>query len=144
MDRASWDRAGIRGCADIRVYVYQTDMVGVVYNSRYLEWFEIGRSELMRERGLPYAEVEARGYSLPVTETQFRIRTPARYDDLVRIETRIGAVRSRQVTFLYEIRRGDALVADGSTTHVPVTHGDGRACGFPAWMSEAFGAGGGH
>jgi acyl-CoA thioester hydrolase len=134
MDRAEWEGAGVRGVTDIRVYVFHTDMVGVVYNSRYLDWFEIGRSELMRDRGLPYAEVERRGYSLPVTETHFRIRSSARYDELIRIETRIGKLGSRSVAFLYEIRSGTTLRAEGTTVHVAVSHQDGKACSFPDWL----------
>jgi acyl-CoA thioester hydrolase len=134
MDRAAWEGATVRGVTKLRVYVFHTDMVGVVYNSRYLDWFEIGRSELMRDRGLPYAAVELRGYSLPVTETHFRIRSSARYDDLVRIETRVGRLASRLVTFLYEVRSDRALLADGMTVHVLVSHEDGRACTFPDWL----------
>jgi acyl-CoA thioester hydrolase len=137
MDRTAWDGATVRGVTDLRVYVFHTDMVGVVYNSVYLEWFEIGRSELMRHRGAAYAEVERRGYSLPVTETHMRFRSAARYDDVVRIETRIGRLRSRVVTFLYEIRCADRLLVEGETMHVPVSHADGRACGFPDWILTA-------
>jgi acyl-CoA thioester hydrolase len=138
MDHRAWADSAIRGIVEARVYVFHTDMVGVAYNSRYLEWFEIGRSELMRECGLSYAEVERRGYSLPVTESSIRFRLPARYDDVVRIETRIGRVRSRVVSFLYEIRRGEALLAEGETVHFLVQHQDGRATTFPEWMMVAF------
>jgi acyl-CoA thioester hydrolase len=139
MDRVAWDNASLRGVTDIRVYVFHTDMVGVVYNSRYLEWFEVGRSELMRERGVPYALVENRGYSLPVTETQFSIRSSARYDDLVTVETRVGRLRRRIVSFLYEVRRGDVVLAHGETVHVPVLHETGKACSFPDWIWVAMG-----
>jgi acyl-CoA thioester hydrolase len=137
MDREAWGGAAIRGVAEARVYVFHTDMVGVVYNSRYLEWFEVGRTELMRDRGLPYAEVERRGCSLPVTQARVQVRCPARYDDVLRIETRIGRLRSRDITFLYEIRCGNSLLAEGETVHVPVNHQDGRAGVFPAWMLGA-------
>lgn len=139
MDRTAWNGAAIRGVTELRVYVFHTDMVGVVYNSRYLEWFEVGRSELMRDRGAPYAEVERRGHSLPVTETHLRFRSAARYDDIVRIETRIGRLRSRTVSFLYEIWCGDRLLVEGETMHVPVSHDDGRACAFPGWILAALG-----
>ncbi len=136
MDRERWNHAQIRGLVAFRVYVLHTDMVGVVYNSRYLDWFEIGRTELMRDRGLAYAEVEGRGYSLPVTEARLQVRAPARYDDLVRIETRVGSVRSRDVTFLYEVRRADLLLAEGETCHSCVDRQSGRATRVPGWLRE--------
>ena len=139
MDRNAWNSAAIRGVVALRVYVFHTDMVGVVYNSRYLDWFEIGRSELMRERGLSYAEVEGRGYSLPVTEARFQVRRPARYDDLIQIETRIGAVRSRDVSFCYEIRCAGVLLAAGETSHCVVDQRTGRAVRVPDWMAESMG-----
>ena len=122
--------------SDIRVRVADTDMMGVVYNSEYLVWFEIGRTEWMRDRGLTYAEVEARGYSLPVTEATFKVRAPGRYDDLLSIETRIGTVRTRQIVFTYRILRGRELLVEGQTIHVPVRHADGRAVNLPVWLSE--------
>jgi acyl-CoA thioester hydrolase len=132
----AWEAATIAGTCEVRVRVADTDMMGVVYNSNYLIWFEIGRSELMRDRGLTYHDVESRGLSLPVTEAFLRVRAPGRYDDLLQVETRVGAVRTRQVAFLYQIRRGRELLVEGETVHVPVRHGDARAVNIPDWLAS--------
>ncbi len=136
----SWDRAAPGGSAEIRVYVSDTDAMGVVYNSNYLTWFEIGRTELLRDRGLTYAEVERRGHSLPVTEAALRIRRSARYDDLLRIETRVGELRTRRIRFLYRIYRGQELLVEGETVHVPVRHADRKVVSFPDWLLGAVSA----
>jgi len=125
------------GCVEVRVRVADTDLMGVVYNSNYLVWFEIGRTELMRRRGLSYADVEARGYSLPVTEAYFKVRLPARYDDLLRVETVVESKRSRNLVFAYEIFRDRTLLVEGRTVHVPMQHSTARAVPLPDWLSAA-------
>jgi acyl-CoA thioester hydrolase len=139
MSRSDWEKASVGGSWEIRVRVADTDMMGVVYNSNLLVWFEIGRTELLRARGIAYREVEARGVSLPVTEAGIKIRASARYDDLLRIETRIGMIRSRQIEFLYRIYRGEELLAEGETVHVPLRHKEARAVNVPAWLREPLG-----
>jgi acyl-CoA thioester hydrolase len=127
---------GPGGSVEVRVRVADTDLMGVVYNSVYLVWFEIGLTELMRDRGISYAEVEKRGYSLPVTEAYLKVRRPARYDDLVRIETRVDRLRSRDLTFAYELFRAGDLLVSGWTTHVAVKHPEGRSASLPEWLVE--------
>jgi acyl-CoA thioester hydrolase len=138
-----WSRATASGKTEIRVRVADTDLMGVVYNGNFLVWFEIGRTELLRDLGLTYAEVEARGYSLPVTEARFRARKPAHYDDKVVVETRLGSLRTREVRFLYRIHRGEDLLVEGETTHVPVCHRNGAAVSIPGWMATVLGRSGG-
>ncbi len=137
MDEQSWQCALPAGVTTLRVYVADTDAMGVVYNGNYLTWFEIGRTELLRERGLTYAEVERRGYSLPVTEATFKVRRPARYDDLVTVETRVAEVRSRTVRFVYRIHRDGQLLVEGDTVHVPVKRSEGRSVTLPDWIRDA-------
>jgi acyl-CoA thioester hydrolase len=137
MEGAVWDRSKVGATTEIRVRVADTDLMGVVYNSNYLIWFEVGRTELIRSRGISYAEVESRGYSLPVIEARFVVRRPARYDDLLQIETRIGQRRSRKVSFLYRICRDAELLVEGETLHVPVAHEGGRATSLPPWLARA-------
>ena len=135
MDEQNWQSGTVRDRTEIRVRVADTDLMGVVYNSNYLVWFEIGRTELIRSRGMSYAEIEKRGFSLPVIEARFVVRQPARYDDLVTIETSVGRLRSRQVTFVYRVHRGGELLVEGETTHVPVEHSEGRAVPLPNWLA---------
>ena len=81
--------------------------MGVVYHAEYLVWCEVGRTDYIRALGLPYAELERRGTALAVAEASIRYHAPARYDDLIRVETRLVEVRSRAITFEYLIRNGE-------------------------------------
>lgn len=126
----------VRGEHFVRVYFADTDVMGVVYHAVYLTWFEMGRTELLRERGLSYAEVEDRGISLPVTEAHFTVRAPARYNDWIRIQTAVLSLRTREVTFGYRILRDDLLLVEGMTMHVPVAKAEGRGTRLPDWLRE--------
>ncbi|MBI4410105.1 MAG: acyl-CoA thioesterase [Gemmatimonadetes bacterium] len=82
--------------------------MGVVYHTHYLIWCEIGRTDFIRERGATYAGLERDGLLLAVAEAQIRFHAPARYDDLIHVETWLERVQSRTVTFGYEIWKADA------------------------------------
>mgnify|MGYP006203687703 CR=1 FL=1 len=90
---------------DFRVRYAETDQMGVVYHANYLVWCEIGRTELIRERFASYAQVERAGALLAVSEATLRFHAAARYDDLIRVVTRVASVRSRAVSFEYVIYR---------------------------------------
>ena len=90
--------------SEFRVRYAETDQMGVVYHAEYLVWCEVGRTDLIRGLGLPYAELERRGTALAVAEATIRYHAPARYDDLIHVETRLTEVRSRAITFDYLIR----------------------------------------
>ena len=92
--------------SEFRVRYAETDQMGVVYHAEYLVWCEIGRTDFIRSLGLPYSELERRGTALAVAEATIRYHAPARYDDLIRVETRLVEVRSRAITFEYLIRKG--------------------------------------
>ncbi|MBI5015450.1 MAG: acyl-CoA thioesterase [Deltaproteobacteria bacterium] len=119
-----------------RVIYGDTDTMGVVYYANYLRFFEVGRNEYMRARGLPYREVEARGFALPVTEARCRYLKPARYDDLLAVETRVTRVKGARVVFSYALRNeaGD-LLADGHTEHAALGP-TGRPGRLPAEIVE--------
>ena len=93
--------------SEFRVRYSETDQMGVVYHAEYLVWCEVGRTDYIRSLGLPYAELERRGTALAVAEASIRYHSPARYDDLIRVETSLVEVRSRAITFDYLIRNGD-------------------------------------
>ncbi len=108
--------------------------MGLVYYANYLVWFEVGRAEFCRQRGFAYRDFELENDAyLAVAEAQCRYRTPARYDDLLLIRTRVEEFRKRTIRFVYEIVRKDPLtiVATGSTLHV-VLDSQGRPKSFPA------------
>lgn len=107
---------------ELRVRYEETDQMGVVYHANYLNWFEIGRTELIREMGITYRELESRGLLLPVVEAEMKFRQPAKYDDIVTIETRIADYSPATMTFESAIMRsnGEAeeLLVSGRTRHV--------------------------
>lgn len=104
---------------ELRVRYGDTDQMGFAYYANYLRWFEIGRAEMLRSMGTSYREVEESGVLLPVMEAGCRYRSPARYDDLVVIETRVEELRRASVRFAYRILRAsdDAELAAGFTEH---------------------------
>lgn len=104
--------SGHRTTVEFRVRYAETDQMGVVYHANYLVWCEIGRTDFIRQSGDSYAELERRGTALAVSDASLRFHAPARYDDLVRVETWVEEVRSRTVAFGYQIFR---VGADGST-----------------------------
>jgi len=105
----------------IRVIYGDTDQMGVVYYANYLRWFEAGRTEFLRAKGLSYADFEARQkLILPVVEAGVSYRQPARYDDLVAVETRLAEARRASARFEYDVRRGKDLLATGFTVHACV------------------------
>ena len=125
----------------LRVRYAETDQAGVVYHSNFLIWFEVGRVELCRSYGFNYRDMEIGADArLPVTEVRVRYRTPALYDDLILIRTRIIEMRSRMITFAYEvIRESDGeMLADGETVHV-VVNSQGRARTFPPEYAKLLG-----
>ncbi len=93
--------------------------MGIAHHSNYLVWFEIGRTDLCRDAGMAYAEIEARGYLLVVTEIGCRYRLPFRYDDEVVIRTTIAEAQSRSMKFAYELYDVEGeLRATGFSLHL--------------------------
>jgi acyl-CoA thioester hydrolase len=103
--------------AQVTVRYAETDMMGIVYHGNYLPWFEIGRTHLLKEHGLPYRQLEAEGYFLPVLEVQAKFLRPALYDDNLTIVTTLREKPGLRITLEYEVRRNDELLATGSTKH---------------------------
>jgi acyl-CoA thioester hydrolase len=107
--------------ASVRVRYAETDQMGVVYHANFLLWFEVGRVELMRALGVEYKQMEKEDdCHIVVADVHCRYHHSARYDEVLRIRTRIAESRNRTVTFSYEvIRDADGKVlANGETTHV--------------------------
>jgi len=106
---------------ELRVIYGDTDQMGVVYYANYLRWFEAGRTEFLRAKGLSYSEFEAREkLILPVAEAGVSYLSPARYDDLVVVETSLALARRASARFTYAVRRGTDLLATGFTVHACV------------------------
>ncbi len=119
----------------LRVRYSETDQMGTFYNSRALEWFECGRTELLRALGLPYAEMEARGIFLPLVEAHVEYIGRARYDDLLQLTTTMtfaGRARARLDVQITHAADGKC-VAKGYTIHAFVDRA-GRPVRPPAWF----------
>ena len=121
-----------------RVIYGDTDQMGVVYYANYLRWFERGRSEFLRQIGLPYANIEAAGYHFPVAEVSCRYAQSARYDDVIEIATTLVELGRVYLLFEYLIsRQTDHLVlATGSTKHACVDR-DGQVKRMPKMLIDA-------
>ncbi len=107
----------IESVSEILVRYSETDMMGIVYHANYLTWLEIGRTEMLRERGLPYNEMEAQGILLPVLSINVNYRKPARYDDRITIITRMPEKPYVKIKLEYEIKRDTELLATASSMH---------------------------
>jgi acyl-CoA thioester hydrolase len=123
----------------VRVRYAETDKMGVVYHSNYLIWFEIGRTDWLRDTGWTYREMEAGGIQLPVIEAHCEYRQGARYDDDVEIRTRAKKLSPVRVQFDYEaIRRADgARLATGHTVHATIDL-KGRPIRMPDRVRDLF------
>jgi len=109
----------MRNVSSYRVIYGDTDQMGVVYYANYLRWFEMGRTELLRQIGAPYSEVEKRGLFFPVTEVSCRYLRSARFDDEIAVDTVLQTLGRATLVFAYTIRRksdGELLV-EGWTRH---------------------------
>ncbi len=116
-----------------RVIYGDCDSMAIVYYSNYLRLFEIGRTELLREQGLTYREVEDKGFFLPTTEAYVKYTKPARYDDLLTIETVIGFVKRASSRFDYTIYREEDIIVQGYTIHACLDRND-RIVRFPDFL----------
>lgn len=116
----------------VRVRYAETDAMGIAYHSNYLIWYEIGRTELFREMGIAYAQVEAAGYYLPVTEAYCHYHIPVHYDDVIVVETVLSRLRRASMRFDYRIvdDEGDRTLAEGFTVH-GVVNEQGRLVRIP-------------
>lgn len=120
-----------------RVSYGETDAMGVMYYAEYLHLFERGRSEWIRACGHSYAAIEAQGIYLPVREAQCRYRAPARYDELIWLETWLDAQGRASLTFAYRLmdETKTRLLAQGSTQHA-VVDSRGKPVAIPHWLRE--------
>jgi acyl-CoA thioester hydrolase len=117
----------------VRVIYGDTDAMGQAYYGNYLKWFEVGRAEWFRSRGLTYREVESRGVYLPVVEAHCNYRKPAFYDDVLTIATRFEFCGPARLKFEYEIGRDGEILTTGHTIHVCVNK-DRKVLKPPAYL----------
>lgn len=107
---------------DITVRFVETDEMAVVHHSNYIIWFEAGRVAWMDAAGMPYRQVAAGGNHFAVTGIQVEYRDAARFGDMIRVVTWVSELRSRKVSFGYEVRNMDdgRVLASGASQHICV------------------------
>ena len=128
----------IRHVTPVRVRYADTDQMKVAYYGKFFEYFEQGRSDLLRSIGLPYPEIEEMGLHLPVIEAHATYKLPARYDDLINVVTYLRQPPVARVRLDYEVfREGDTeVLAEGYTIHSFVNATTGRPTRAPAQFLE--------
>jgi acyl-CoA thioester hydrolase len=107
----------------LRVRYEETDRMGVVYHGKYFEYFEVGRTEWLRARGLTYRKIEESGVGLVVVEVGARYKAPAHYDDMLTVRTTLTEIGRASVSFSYEVVREGEVLVEGETKLVSVRGG---------------------
>ncbi|MCM8790283.1 MAG: acyl-CoA thioesterase [Candidatus Omnitrophica bacterium] len=115
---------------EIRVRYQETDNMGVVYYANYFTWFEVARTEYLRSKGISYRKLEEKGVYMMVVKATCQYKSPARYDDTVRIETWMPKLKNSSLEFAYNLFVGQRLVATGESVHV-FTNRSGRPVRIP-------------
>lgn len=126
-----------RNHVNIRVIYADTDAMGIVYHTNYIRWFEIGRTELLRSVGIVYAEMEAVGYNLPLTEAYCNYLFPAKYDQIIVVETELEYLKRASMKFLYTIRdeEREKVLVEGYTIHA-CTNKMGKIVRIPSFILD--------
>ena len=126
----------------IRVRYADTDQMKMVYYAKYFEYFEQGRSDLLRQMGMPYPEIERRGYYLPVVEAFASYKKPARYDDLLNVKIFVRETPRARIRIEYELSNEETkeLLAEGYTIHSFVDAETWKPARAPAFFMERFSA----
>lgn len=129
------DNTSLESWFQHRVSYGETDCMGVVYYAEYFHMYERARSEYIRNLGMSYTEVESRGLFLPVREAQCRYRSPATFDALLHIRTRIIEIGRASLTFAYEIfdEEKKTRMTEGMTQHACVSK-EGKPIRVPEWF----------
>ena len=131
--------SSVSSVSTLRVRYAETDQMGIVYHAHYLVWFEVARTDLLRQFGWTYREMEETGIRLPVIEAQCTYLRPARYDDEIEVRASVRLLSAVRLEFTYEV----VLTKDGTTAAVGITRHAaltmaGRPCRLPDRVREAF------
>ena len=123
----------LTGEIQVRVRYAETDRMGLLHHANYLVYFEQARTELLRDAGFSYKDLEDQGFLLVLTRVEVRYKLPARYDDLLTIRTFVERATFVRIDHRYEVRRGEELIAEGATTLACVDR-DGRPQALPEFL----------
>jgi acyl-CoA thioester hydrolase len=126
----------VQSCrTEIRVRYAETDAMGYLHHAQYFVYFELGRTELLRQNGVRYRDMEARGVYYVVARLECKFRAPAHYDDLLTLVTTTERLTPARVDHRYELFRDDRLLTEGRSTLVSVGR-DGRPRPLPDDLRE--------
>ena len=120
---------------EIRIIFGDTDQMGVVYYANYLRFFESARADYWRSLGRTYKDLEDAQVAMPVVEAHCNYKKPARYEDLLEVDIRVGELRTASLRFDYVVYRGADVLADGYTRHAMIGP-NGRPRAIPQFMKE--------
>ena len=122
----------------IRVRYAETDAMGIVHHASYIVWLEVGRTELLRARGMAYRTLEEQGFLVVLSDLKVRYHAAARYDDTIIVRTALGDVRSRQIGFTYQLLLADTEtpLVTAQTTHIALDRVTRRPSRLPAALLE--------
>jgi acyl-CoA thioester hydrolase len=124
----------------VRVRYAETDQMGVVYHGNYAQYFEMGRVEWLRNLGISYKWMEENGVMLPVVSLELNYKKPARYDDVLRIKTKLKSQSTVKIEFDYEIfNEQNQLLTTGYSMLVFVDMKTGRPIIPPKYLSDKIG-----
>jgi acyl-CoA thioester hydrolase len=129
----------VSSVSKLRVRYAETDQMGIVYHAHYLVWFEVARTDLLRQFGWTYREMEETGIRLPVIEAHCTYLRPARYDDEIEVRADVRLLSPVRLEFTYEVvlAKDGSTSAVGTTRHAALTMA-GRPCRLPERIREAF------
>lgn len=119
----------------IRVRYAETDRMGFLHHAQFFVYFEEARTELLRERGATYRDIEDSGFFLVITELGCKYKKPAFYDDLLTIRTTVERVTHVKIVHRYQVLRGEELLAEGHSTLACVDR-EGRPQGLPETLKR--------
>ena len=119
----------------IRVRYQETDNMGVVYYANYFVWLEIARTEYFRSLGVSYKDLETKGMYLMVVSAGCSYKAPAKYDDVVRIQTWMPELKNSSLKFAHKLFVGNKLIATGDSVHV-FTNKIGRPIRIPQEIKD--------
>ena len=129
-----------KGIIEVRVRYAETDQMGVVYHSNYLNFLELGRVEWLRSLGYSYAELEKKGVLLPVVHADLNYRFPARYDELIRVETEVSSIRKSSIEFSSQLyNENDTLLLEGKVKLVCLNADTFKPISIPADLRNLMG-----
>jgi acyl-CoA thioester hydrolase len=123
----------VTGEIQIRVRYAETDRMGLLHHANYLIYFEQGRTELLRQAGKTYKDVEDEGFFLVLSRIEIRYRRPARYDDLLTLRTTVTRRTTVRIEHAYHVTRNGELLAEGSSTLACVDR-NGAVQPMPDWL----------